>query len=122
MDFFAMDRYLSLILLYIYTVALFIPDVCSMDLKMDKLFLKYKLCILPLQFREAVERQDVFLCSPRLVRRDGRVVYYALHQCRDDPLIINLQYLRHFNNYCLAISILNNKTVYNYTPGILVMK
>jgi hypothetical protein len=30
--------------------------------------------------------------------------YYALHRCRDDPLIVNLKYLRHFNNYCLATS------------------
>ena len=41
------------------------------------------------------------------------------YRCRDDPLlygplIVNLQYLCHFN-YCLAISILTTKTVYNYT-------
>ena len=29
--------------------------------------------------------------------------YYALHRCHDDPLIVILQYLRHFNNYCFAV-------------------
>jgi hypothetical protein len=30
--------------------------------------------------------------------------YYALHRCRDDPLIVNLKDLHHFNSYCLATS------------------
>ena len=33
-------------------------------------------------------------------------MYALLHRCRDDPLIVDLKDLRHFNNYCLATSIM----------------
>jgi hypothetical protein len=64
LDGLAMDRYLSilvsLILIYIYTDVLLYLMLLN-GLATDRLFLKYKLCKLSLQFREAVERQDVFL-------------------------------------------------------------
>ena len=47
------------------------------------------------------------------------IKYYALCQCCDDPLIVNLRYLCHFNNYCLATSDMINYTIYYSVPDVL---